>query len=374
MKHYKFYTRSLFVCAFVLAFTLNTLGQTCIPLGGSNPISHTQNFDGLGLSSAPQFNDTVNILVLNPSSPRVYLGKFDNAVADNGSTVNLPGWAIVEIGNNLTSVTGRYAIGNGSSNGPNTYSFGTNGDRALGSINDDSVSEAFMGGCFTNTSVGTVTEVTIGFTGEMWRRGASGAQTDRLSFEYAVGATNLHFGTYTPNPTLDFVTPDTSGTAGPRDGNDAQYRTVVSAVTFPVTIGSGQSLYVRWADRNISGPDDGLAIDDVEIGFFGASSAPVTVAGRAITAEGRALSRTIVTLQSMTGETRTAITNPFGYYSFPDVTSGEPYIISAFAKGQEFATPSRLIEVMDSLMNVDFVTVPMLQAKPQTSSRPLNKK
>lgn len=361
------------MCCVVAVLTLSTIGQTCIPLGGSNPISHFQNFDGLGSSPAPQFSDTANISVLNPSGPRIYLGKFDNAFADDLGPVNVPGWALVEVGSNTGSVTGRYSAGNGSTSGANAYSFGTNADRAFGSLNDDTMQEVYVGGCFTNTSLGTISSVQIAFTGEMWRRGASGSQTDLLNFEYAVSATNLYFGSYTPFPSLDFVTPNTTGTTGIRDGNDTVNRTVVRSTTLNVSIPSGQSLYIRWADRNIAGQDDGLAIDDVQVNFFIASSAPVSIAGRATTAEGRALPRTIITLQNMSGKMRTTLTNPFGYYSFQEVISGETYIISAFAIGKEFATPSKIIEATDSLMNVDFVTVPLFQAKSLTSSKPLNK-
>lgn len=371
MKNFAFF--SLFACFALLAITNSTLGQTCIPFGGSNPGSHTQNFDGLESSPAPQNSDSANINILQSSNPRVYLGKFNNAIADNLATVNVPGWALVEVGSNVNSVTGRYATGDGSNAGSNSYSFGTDTDRAFGSLNDDTMHAVYLGGCFTNTSFGSVNMVQISFTGEMWRRGAAGAQTDTLHFEYAVAATNLYTGSYTPFTALNFVTPNTTGGAGARNGNDPAYRTVFSPTTLNVTIPPGQSLYVRWVDHNIAGSDDGLAIDDFHINFFAPSSAPVQISGRAMTAEGRALPRTQITLQSMTGETRSAITNPFGYYSFAEVSAGETYIITAFAKGQQFAPASRVVDASDSLMNVDFVTAPLLQARPQTSSKTLKK-
>lgn len=353
--------------------TLSTLGQNCVSFGGSNPSSHSQNFDALGTSSAPQNTDAANIQILNPTAPRVYLGKFNNAIGDDSSVVNMPGWALVEVGSNVSSVTGRYAVSAGTNGGANSYSFGSDADRSLGSLNDDTMHEIYLGGCFTNTSLGTINSVVISFTGEMWRRGAAGAHTDALSFEYAVGATNLYTGSYTPFNSLDFVTPNTTGGSGPRDGNDPAYRTVVSPTSLSVTVPSGQSLYIRWVDRNIAGADDGLGIDDFHIEFFAPSSAPVLIAGRATTAEGRALPRTMITLQSMAGETRSAITNPFGYYSFPDVTSGETYIISAFAKGYEFSNPSRVIDLSDNIFGLDFVTVPIQAERPQNTSRTLNK-
>ena len=146
-------------------------GQNCVDLGGVNPLTNTQSFDGIGQSPAPQNGDLDNIQVLNAGAPRRYLGKFDNAVADDSGPVNVPGWAIVEEGTNASSVTGRYNVGDGSASGGNTYSFGTTGDRALGSLNDDTVATNFIGGCYRNMTGTPLDHVIIAHSGEMWRRG-----------------------------------------------------------------------------------------------------------------------------------------------------------------------------------------------------------
>ncbi|MBX3244335.1 MAG: carboxypeptidase regulatory-like domain-containing protein [Acidobacteria bacterium] len=333
--------------------------QVCIPLGGVNPSSHVQDFDGLTNSPAPQFTDTANIQILQASGPRIYLGKFDNAENDAGGPVNVPGWALVEVGSNVTATTGRYGASDGSASGPNTYSYGTNADRALGSLNDSTIHENYLGGCFTNTSAGTLTEVRVGFTGEMWRRGAAGSHTDSLTFEYAVGAQNLYSDLgastpYTAFTALDFVTPNTTGSAGARDGNLAAYRTVVGLQTVPVTLGPNQTLYIRWVDRDITQNDDGLAIDDVIVHFFIPSAAPMQVTGTVLDANGRGINRATVTLTSPQGNVRTVTTNGFGYYRFSDVPAGQSFVMEVSSKGYRFNNPTRVIDTNDDLGSVDF--------------------
>lgn len=358
MKPASILTYSFLLSVICVAVSTDVDAQSCIGLGGSNPTSHSQNFNGLGSSPAPQFTDSANVFVLNPSGPRRYLGKFDNAIADNGGTVNVPGWAIVEEGTNSSSVTGRYAAGNGSGGGANAYSFGSDSDRALGSINDDSMAIVYVGGCFTNTSLGAINSVEIAFSGEMWRRGASGAQTDRLDFEYAVNATNLYSGSYTPADAFDFVTPNTSGGAGARNGNDPAYRTVFPTATLNVTVAPGESLYIRWVDTNIAGADDGLAIDDFAISFFIPSSSPVEIAGRVTDSRLRGVGNVRLELQGPNGETWITITNPFGHYRFTGIPSGETYLVTASGKGLVFAEPSRIIDAGENLDDVDFQTLP----------------
>lgn len=332
--------------------------QNCISLGGVNPTSHVQDFDGLGPSPAPQ-NNSPNIEILQASGPRIYLGKFDNAVSDAGGQVNVPGWALVEEGTNNNSVTGRYGADPGSNTGGNTYSYGTNTDRALGSLNDSSVAVNYLGGCFTNTSAGTLTEVRVGFTGEQWRRGASGSHTDQLTFQYAVGAQNVYSDAgastpYTNFSTLNFVTPNVTGSAGSRNGNSAENRTVVGLQILPVSLGPNETLYIRWVDNDIAQADDGLAIDDVIVHFFIPSAAPMQITGMVKDAYGRGLNRATVVLTSPLGISRTTTTNGFGYYRFEDVPAGQTFVMEVSGKGHRFDNPTRVIETNDELGSVDF--------------------
>lgn len=343
---------------FTLFFAAAAHGQNCTDLGGSEPLVHNQSFDGLGLSPAPQNADAANIQVLNPTAPRRYLGKFDNAVADNSGPVNVPGWALVEEGTNVSSVTGRYNVGNGSIGGGNTYSFGNDADRAFGSINDDTVAINFLGGCFRNAGLSALSMVSIRYTGEMWRRGASGTQTDTLRFEYAVNATNIYAGTFTHFAPLDFVTPNLTGTAGARDGNVAANQTVFPLTIVSVSLAPGDALYVRWVDNNIAGADDGLAIDDFHVSFFQPSAAEVSVSGRVTDSTGRAIPGASLRLSDQAGATLYTRSNPFGYYRFSGITAGNNYLIEVRAKNRHFDVSSIFVQPMDSLTNMDFISTP----------------
>lgn len=342
---------------FLALYSTAVCSQTCIDLGGANPLVNTQNFDNLGTSPAPQNGDNVNIQILNPSAPRRYLGKFDNASSDANTPVHVPGWAVVEEGTNTSSVTGRYNVGDGSAAGANTYSFGTSSDRALGSLNDDTVAVNYLGGCYRNMTGADLTYVIVNYTGEMWRRGAAGTQTDRLAFSYAVNATNIYDGSFVAHPSLDFVTPDISGTAGARDGNAAANRTVFNQTLINVSLPAGATIHFRWVDQNITGPDDGLAIDDFSVSLIPHSAANVSVEGRVLNVYGRPVSKAVLTLVDAGGQMKYAVTNPFGYYRFFEVTAGGTYILSVSAKNVTFKSPSVLISPNDSLANIDFVAI-----------------
>lgn len=67
------------------------------------------------------------------------------------------------------------------------------------------------------------------------------------------------------------------------------------------------------------------------------TAASVSVEGRVIRPDGRGLARAFVTMTNATGEARSAMTNPFGYYHFKDLMAGETYIFDVRSKGYVFA-------------------------------------
>ncbi len=352
---------SIFAAALLFMLLARDAGaQTCIPLGGANPSVYTQNFDALGPSSAPQAGDTANITVINATAPRRYLGRFQNAISDTGGTVNMPGWAIYEEGSGTSSVTGRYAVGDGSGTGGNTFSFGSSalpGDRAFGSLSDDAFTLSYVGGCFINNTASALTAVRIGFTGEMWRRGG-GAVADRLDFQFSTNATNIYSGTFTDFNAFDFASLDMAGSSGARDGNAAAYRTVYPLTNMPVSIPAGGTLHIRWGDLNLPGQaDDGLAIDDFRIELIPPSAAAVTVSGRVLTAGGRGISGARLVLESPDGSRRLATTNPFGFYRFDELSAGGTYVVTVTSKTHTFSGSPRVISVNDNIFDLDFTSV-----------------
>lgn len=181
-----------------------------------------------------------------------------NTLATAGTTnpIALTGWCINERGANANQ---QYQAGAGSNTAGDTYSFGINTDRALGSIHSSSLTSIF-GVQFVNNTGSAITSLAVQYRGEAWRLGRR-ARTDRLDFQYQINATS---GTWTDVDTLDFTTPNTSGRTGPRDGNAVGLNTNLSG-SIPVTIEAGDTFFVRWQDFNPSGADDGLAVDDFQL-------------------------------------------------------------------------------------------------------------
>lgn len=88
-----------------------------------------------------------------------------------------------------------------------------------------------------------------------------------------------------------------------------------------------------------------------------AAIALVSVGGRVTTAAGVGVNNAIVSLvDSGVGGRRVAITNPFGYYRFDNVSTGTTYTVAVISRLYTF-TP-RTVQVNDNLSDVDFVAEP----------------
>jgi hypothetical protein len=208
-----------------------------------------------------------------------YTQDFDTLGNSTGSTNNsgLPtGWVIAESGGSTgtsTLVNNQYSANAGGSNAGDIYSYGTAGstDRALGGLQSGTLVPIF-GVAFANNTGATITTLDIAFTGEQWRLGTA-SRTDQLTFQYSTDATSLTDGTYLNFNTLDFVTPNTLS-AGAKDGNATGNFTLLDATISGLEITHDSTFWFRWVDLNVSGADDGLAIDDFSLTARGA---PLTV-------------------------------------------------------------------------------------------------
>jgi hypothetical protein len=83
------------------------------------------------------------------------------------------------------------------------------------------------------------------------------------------------------------------------------------------------------------------------------TSAQVTIGGRVRNAAGRGVSRALVTLTGSNGETRTALTNGFGYYRFADVAAGDTYVLNVVSKRYQFT--AQVISVTEETSELNFV-------------------
>lgn len=188
-----------------------------------------------------------------------------DSLAASGTAQALPtGVRFLETGTS-SAADGAYAVGDGTSNAGNVYSFGTGAatDRALGSLASGTNSPT-LGYAFTNTSGAPLAGFTVSLTGEQWRTGGSG-NLNTLTAAYRVGDAALDAADFTAVPALN-VTSRTvaTGSGGALDGNAPANRQALSAtVTAPVP--AGATVVLRFADANDVGSDDGLAIDDLSV-------------------------------------------------------------------------------------------------------------
>ncbi|MFZ2237130.1 MAG: Ig-like domain-containing protein, partial [Dokdonella sp.] len=197
-----------------------------------------------------------------------------DSLASTGTSNLLPnGWYLFENGSNANAT---YLANNGAANSGDTFSFGATGstERALGTLASNSVLP-IIGAQLRNDTGAVLTEIAVVFTGEQWRLGATG-RADRLDAQYSIDATSLGdaAATWVDADSLDFSSPTTTGPLNALDGNLSANRTLVAGSIDGLNLVSSATIWVRWVDPNISGADDGLAIDDIS---FGPGGPPVDV-------------------------------------------------------------------------------------------------
>lgn len=86
------------------------------------------------------------------------------------------------------------------------------------------------------------------------------------------------------------------------------------------------------------------------------TSAGVRISGQVRTPDGGGLRNAVVTLISVDGRVRTAVTGPLGYYRFDDVKVRMTYAVTVASK--RYAFESRGLIVDDTLTDVDFMAIP----------------
>ncbi|WP_254512701.1 cadherin domain-containing protein [Anatilimnocola floriformis] len=270
-----------------------SVSSTSIPVGS---YSNIQAFFvpnvGFIASSSTSFGTslTINAAATNFVSygtPGSTYSQDFNSLATASSSTLPTGWQISESG---ASANTSYGAGNGASTTGDTYSFGANSDpeRALGGLRSGNLIPLF-GAAIKNTTGGALDSFSIGYTGEQWRIGAAG-RPDQLDFQYSLDATSLTTGTWTDFNLLDFSSPNTTGAVGGIDGNTN--KTTFASTMIPANIPANGVVYIRWVDVDVSGSDDGLAVDDFTFtataanvnGSFGFSTSSYSVDENAGTA------------------------------------------------------------------------------------------
>jgi hypothetical protein len=91
----------------------------------------------------------------------------------------------------------------------------------------------------------------------------------------------------------------------------------------------------------------------------GTTAGEAAINGQVRDSRGVGLARIqLVLVNAATGETKTALTNPFGYYAFDELDLNELYVLRVQHKRYKFAEKQRTISITDSIAEVDFVALP----------------
>jgi uncharacterized delta-60 repeat protein len=97
--------------------------------------------------------------------------------------------------------------------------------------------------------------------------------------------------------------------------------------------------------------------------FTSEATAPADIAGRIMSTNGMPISGATVVLTDARQQSRSALSNAFGYYGFSGISSNEVYTVSVSNKRYRFQPPSRQLTLLTSLTDVDFVGDPGFTGK-----------
>ncbi len=223
---------------------------------------------GMIVSAPPQVANAAGTISLTTfgSAYTQDFNTLSNAAGTTNNVLSIPGWELTESGGGARD-NEQYAVDTGGSNTGDTFSYGLAGDtdRALGSLRSGTLIPTY-GAQFTNNTGGTITSLTISYTGEQWRLGlASRPIADRIDFQLSTDATSLSTGTWTDYDSLDFSSPILTGTVGALDGNNSANRTAISYTISSLSISNGATFWIRWSDSDVASSDDGLAVDNLSL-------------------------------------------------------------------------------------------------------------
>jgi hypothetical protein len=228
-----------------------------------------------------------------------YTQSFDGLASDeqnnphawaNDSTIE--GWNLFRItskDNSTPVAVNSLDASDGTSDSGRFYSFGAagSGERALGAVGhtifaglDSSSGPGFgqtagwIAASITNNTGVVLTQFTFAYDGEQWRDAGNDPPTAQtMEFEYGFGSSFAGVSSWAmPSGTFDFTSPVFTASSGPVDGNTAGRVANLGGLISNLTWEDGDTLWMRWIERNDSGTDHGLAIDNFS---FAASTSAV---------------------------------------------------------------------------------------------------
>ncbi|NOT48129.1 MAG: carboxypeptidase regulatory-like domain-containing protein [Acidobacteria bacterium] len=306
---------------------------------------------------------TAQVSITTLGSPGAYTQDFDAlgtgnfSLTDNTSIAGV--YAFRASGNAIPNV---FAASTGSTGTGEFKNYGSAGnlERCFGALASGSTNTMFYGVRFQNDSGVSISSLEITYTGEQWRTASGTPQVITFAFSQSAGdITDLTTGTYTNVPALDFTSPVNTTPASGIDGNNPANRQTLTA-SFLVSIPAGGEVMIRWADVDDTGTDHGAGIDDLRVvARSGTTAANSSMSGQVRNAEGRGIGRVRVMLSGGNlSQPLYTVTSPFGFYHFPDLETGQAYLLRVQSKSYVFENPERFISLGESLSNVDFVATP----------------
>lgn len=90
---------------------------------------------------------------------------------------------------------------------------------------------------------------------------------------------------------------------------------------------------------------------------FGPTAALVSVTGRVSTAGGAGIRNITVTITAPDGTVRRAVTGTLGFFRFDEVEAGGNYVITVNSRRYRFPQPTRVIQVVDNIADVNFIAL-----------------
>jgi len=216
-----------------------------------------------------------------------YVQNFDT-LASSGTAIawtndaTLAGWSLFRQPAPGTAVA-TIEAGAGTSNTGAFFSYGSAGstERALGGQGSGG---SYFGGpasgavagwivfSAVNDSGATIDALTLRYDGEQWRNGGN-ASTQSMVLEYGFGAGLDTVAQWiAPGAAFDWSAPVVGTTAAAVDGNGAGRIDDVGGDLTGLDWNSGETLWLRWTERNDAGNDHGLALDDLSLSV---AAAPV---------------------------------------------------------------------------------------------------
>jgi hypothetical protein len=199
---------------------------------------------------------------------------FDGMLASNDEKadwvdgITLPGWKAfytVRRADDLDSLPGAppfYLSSNGSVTATHLYSYGRieSKERALGIIPGKTKGSGILAIGFRNKSGQTLKNFQITYDGEQWRVG--GETLRILKVDYKIGKlTSIADGIWTNLTLLDFQSPQL-GLPRRLDGNSPDNKQTLTQTVSGVNWKDDTDLWIRFVNQNLSGGNQGLAIDN----------------------------------------------------------------------------------------------------------------